>query len=92
MSVPDSLTQKMELFRQSAVVQREQDDLFSEVAWQQVMLGQNLIPQQHHPLANQVSSEKLQQFMQDLKLIVTDIVDKLPSHEDTLDELGTQTG
>lgn len=92
MSVPDSLTQKMELFRQSAVVQREQDDLFSEVAWQQVMLGQNLIPQQYHPLANQVSSEKLQQFMQDLKLIVTDITDKLPSHKDTLDQLGVQTG
>lgn len=91
MSIPDSLSQKIELFRQSAIVQREQDDLFSEVAWQQVMLGQNLMPQHYHPLADQVSTDKLQQFMRDLKLIVTDLTSKLPSHRQTIEQLLAQS-
>lgn len=90
MSIPDSLANKIELFRHSAIVQKEQDDLFSEVAWQQVMLGQNLKPQNFHPLANQVPAEKLQQFMTDLKLIVADIVGKLPSHQHSLEQLMTR--
>lgn len=87
MSIPDELTQKIELFQQSGVVLREQDELFSEVAWQQVMLGQGLMPSHYHVAANKFSDAQLKQLMQDMKVIVQGIVHKLPTHAQTLAQL-----
>lgn len=87
MAIPDELAHKIELFRSSGVVQREQDELFSEVAWQQVMLGQGITPQNYHAAANKFSEGQLKQLMQDMKLIVQGIVHKLPSHTQTLEQL-----
>lgn len=84
MSVPDSLQQKMELFAASGLNFREQDDLFTEIAWQQVMLGQGLQPESYHPMANAVSPEQLNDMLENLKVIMDKTTDKLSSHEQFL--------
>lgn len=70
MEVPDTLTKKMALFAQSGKVFREQDELFTEIAWQQVMIGQNLIPQDYHPIANSLSDEQIFDLMKNLKILI----------------------
>ncbi len=90
MTIPDDLAHKIELFRRNGIVQREQDELFSEVAWQQVMLGQRVRPSQYHAAANKFSDQQLKQLMQDMKLIVQGIVHKLPSHAQTLAQFSSR--
>lgn len=87
MAVPDSLSRKIELFRHSAVLQREQDDLFTELAWQQVLLGQRVLPTQYQPLANRLSEPQLHELLENLAAIVQDIVKPLPTHADFLQRM-----
>lgn len=87
MTIPDSLRHKIELFKRTGKLFREQDELFSEVAWHQVLMGQNIIPESYHPLAESISKEQLAEFMQNLKIIIKRGVGLLPTHQDFLRKL-----
>lgn len=84
MDVPESLMQKIHLFEQSGKLFRDYDDLFTEVAWQQVMLGQGIVPKDRHPLTNAITKEQLADLMANLKVIIERNVAKLPEHHDFL--------
>lgn len=82
MTIPDSLQHKMDLFRTSGHLFRDPDDLFRESSWVQVMLGQGLTPQSWHRHVDQLTPQQLDQFMGDVKALVAQTVDPLPSHAD----------
>ena len=84
MEVPDSLAHKIELFRTSGNLFREQNDLFLESSWLQVLVGQGVKPGDYHPLANGMSEEKLFELLANIKKIKNEPVDKLASHDDFL--------
>ncbi|WP_323847416.1 tryptophan halogenase family protein [Microbulbifer magnicolonia] len=84
MTVPDSLRDKMELFRSSGKVFRDYDDLFAEAAWQQVMIGQGIVPEDHHPLVDSLSEEQMSDLMASLKTLIGGTVAGLPDHEQFL--------
>jgi tryptophan halogenase len=81
MDVPDTLAHRIELFRGTGRVFRARADLFQENSWVQVMLGQGILPEQYHPVADVLSDEELTRFMGDIKTRVQTTVKKLPSHE-----------
>lgn len=81
MSIPDSLRHKIELFRSSGHVHREKSDLFTEIAWYQVMMGQNLLPEDYHPMADTLSKAQLAGFMGDLKSLMQGTAGQLSEHE-----------
>ncbi len=81
MAIPETLQHKIDLFRASGRVVREQDELFLEPGWVQVMVGQGIIPRAYHPAADQLSEADLTKFFADLKTIIGRAVDTLPSHE-----------
>lgn len=87
MDVPESLSQKMALFEQTGKIFREQDELFTEIAWQQVMIGQGLIPKDHHPLVDSLSSEQITELMDNLKVIIKRSVKNMTSHDEFLSKL-----
>ncbi|MDX2210533.1 MAG: tryptophan halogenase family protein [Sphingopyxis sp.] len=64
MALPDTLAEKLALFRSQGQVLREADELFTEPGWVQVMIGQHVIPQRWHPLAEAISEKDLADFMQ----------------------------
>lgn len=84
---PESLLRRIELFAGSGRVFREQDELFSETAWEQVMLGQGVTPADYHPLAHNLSDEELKEFLASWKRIVDKTVAQLPRHDDFLKPL-----
>ena len=84
MAVPDSLAHKIELFKSSGKVFRESEELFAEVAWQQVLIGQGVIPDDYHPIANSINDEQLTGMIRDLRSLIGSAVAKLPSHEQFL--------
>ncbi len=87
MDIPESLAKKMALFEHSGKIFREQDELFTEIAWQQVMIGQGLVPQDHHPLVDTLTDEQITDLMDNLKTIISRAVDKLPAHNEFLEKL-----
>lgn len=52
MSLPDSLSEKIELFRSRGLVQEYREGLFLHPSWVAVLIGQGVIPERRHPLAN----------------------------------------
>ncbi|WP_078085047.1 tryptophan halogenase family protein [Microbulbifer mangrovi] len=84
MAVPDSLNAKIELFRSTGKVFRDYDDLFTEVAWQQVLIGQGVLPEDYHVIAEGLSDAQLNDLMQSLKTLIQGTVAQLPAHEEFL--------
>lgn len=80
MSIPDSLKNKIELFKQTGKLIREDDKLFAEVAWQQVMIGQGLIPDDYGALADSLTDEQLTELFNNLKTLINSTVGQLPNH------------
>jgi tryptophan halogenase len=84
MSVPDSLTHKLELFAASGRTGRDADDLFRDASWVQVMLGQGIMPADYDPMADQIAPPQLDEFLANLRKLITRAVASLPTHEDYL--------
>jgi tryptophan halogenase len=84
MDIPDSLADKVRLFRETGKVYREQDELFSEVAWLQVLVGQGLMPGDFHPLAGVLPQATLAEMLANVKAVVQKPLPHLPSHDDFL--------
>ncbi len=82
MEIPDSLTQKIELFRETGRVFRKNEELFAENSWVQVMLGQGIMPRAYHPIANKLPDEELENLLAGLRDSVTNTVAGLPNHRD----------
>jgi len=78
--IPESLRQRMALFKETGRVFKPQDDVFSENSWVQVMMGQGLIPESYHNVVDSMSNEQLQQFLGDIQRGVERTVAALPNH------------
>ncbi len=81
MPIPDTLAAKIDLFRAGGHVVREHEELFTEVAWFQVMVGQGIMPAANHPLADQIPEGELAEYMTLLEAIIGREVAQMPSHE-----------
>ncbi len=80
MEIPDSLTQKIELFRETGRVFRKNEELFAENSWVQVMMGQGILPHAYHPIVTKLSDEELDQLLAGLRDSITKTVAGLPEH------------
>jgi len=87
MDIPASLSDKIELFQTTGKVLRDHEDLFTDIAWQQVMIGQGIIPQDYHSVVDSLSEGQLQDLMASLKTLINTTVEKLPEHEQFLPEM-----
>lgn len=84
MEIPDSLAQRMALFRDSAHAYQEGNDLFRVDSWVQVLLGQGLAPSSHHRLAKMMDPSELQKALAALKANIDAAVARMPPHQEFL--------
>jgi len=84
MNIPDNLAHKIDIFKRNGRLFREQNDLFTDSSWLQVMLGQGIVPQDYHPMANTMSNEKLADMLKRVKEIKHEPISKMPSHDEFL--------
>lgn len=80
MDVPESLAQKIALFRETGRVFRRNEELFAENSWVQVMMGQGIMPATYHPIAAKLRDEELAKFLSNLRENVSRTVAGLPAH------------
>jgi tryptophan halogenase len=81
MSVPPRLLEYMDLFRDSGRFYRENEELFAQISWVQVMLGQRITPRSYHPLVDLISDSDLDDFIGNVRRVVERCVDAMPPHE-----------
>ncbi len=81
MTVPPSLQHRIDLFRQTGRVFRVPNELFAENSWIQVMIGQGIMPLQHHQSADLMGDAELSHFLGSIKGAVDKTVSQLPSHQ-----------
>jgi tryptophan halogenase len=81
MEVPDSLRDRVELFRQGGYIYKNDAELFTVDSWISVMLGQRIQPQSYHHFAR-VNDKELKEFMTKHRAHVASIVNALPTHAD----------
>jgi len=81
MDIPDTLRHRLELFRETGRVFRISNELFAENSWIQVMLGQGIEPQQHHPVADLMGDQELSSFLEGIRTTVQQTVSQLPAHQ-----------
>ncbi|EWH11494.1 Tryptophan halogenase [Catenovulum agarivorans DS-2] len=79
MQVPETLAHRLELFEQTGKVFRKNNELFDD-SWQQVMIGQGLIPQHYHPIVDNMPDEELKRFLKSIKDGIDNTVNQLPEH------------
>jgi tryptophan halogenase len=80
MDVPASLRHRIEQFRETGRVFRQQNELFAENSWIQVMLGQGIQPQRHHPSADLMGDQELRGFLDGIRERVRRTVATMPAH------------
>ena len=81
MDVPDSLANKIELFKANGRISRYNDELFTELGWLQVLWGQGLRPTGYHPLADQLSTAQLGEFMELAHKHAAHVAGQMPLHK-----------
>ena len=81
MDVPESLAERITLFKEQAHAFQKQNELFRVDSWTQVMLGQGVTPTSYHPAATMLSDTQLMQSMRQQRERVTNAVSQLPTHE-----------
>ena len=82
MSIPDSLQRKFDLFSSNGRVFRDNAELFSEISWVEVFLGQNIVPSGYHPLVDTLSEERIAEFLKNVHTTIQRCVDAMPDHAD----------
>ena len=81
MEIPDSLQDRLELFKSHGRIFRDNDELFTDLGWVQVLTGQGITPERYHPVVDAISDQQLDKYMQDLKTIMQNEVAKMTTHE-----------
>jgi tryptophan 7-halogenase len=84
MSVPDTLRHKIDLFGANGRFFRQNDELFNETSWAQVMLGQGIRPQGYHPLVDNTDDAPIYQMLANVKAVMHAVVDRMPTHEQAI--------
>ncbi|MEP2551822.1 MAG: tryptophan 7-halogenase, partial [Marinomonas sp.] len=84
MSVPDSLSEKMELFRTNGQIFREEDELFTETSWAAVMMGQGLHMQGNNAMAATLDMAKLKPELDEMEKSIRFLIGQMPTHDEYL--------
>ena len=81
MSIPESLRERLDLFESAGQSAVRNTDLFKEVSWFSLMVGQGRPPREYHPIADLISEDELKERLTQVRSKVQDRVDGLISHD-----------
>jgi tryptophan halogenase len=80
--IPDTLAHRMAIFHENGYAWPDDVSLFRVDSWVQVMMGQGLMPKQHHAAGRVLPSKGLDQQLMTLRKMIDSTVSQLPEHGD----------
>ena len=85
MAIPESLQAYIGLFRDSGRFFRNADEMFAEMSWVQIMLGQRIEPRGYHPLVDLMPEADLLRFVGDVERTIAACVEAMPPQQAFID-------
>ena len=79
MEIPDSLRERVELFRRGGHAYKRDGELFTIDSWVSVLMGQQVEPETWHHVA-QLDPRELKDFMAKYRAKVAEVINALPQH------------
>jgi len=86
MDIPDSLQEKLELYRAGSWLERDNRELFGEDSWLAVLNGQHVQARSYSPLVDTLSTNKLDSILRDTREVIEKCASSMPLHEDFIRE------
>ena len=86
MPIPDSLENKLELWRAKGRLFREQRELFATPSWVAVLLGQGIVPDETEPAADALDPAMISDALDKMKLSYRRMAEHMPMHGDFVAE------
>jgi tryptophan halogenase len=83
---PDSLQNKIDLFRNNGRVFRDGIEMFTEISWVEVMIGQGIVPKNYHPLVDTIEEAEIERYLAKIQTTIAKCVDVMPLHADYVKE------
>lgn len=84
MEVPKALTDKIDLYRHSGRVYRDNYESFGGLSWLAVMTGQGISTRAYNPVADHIPEEILIRQLENIKRVIDNSCQSMPSHEEFL--------
>ncbi len=84
-TLPDSLKEKLELFRSYGRIAREDNELFPMQSWLYVMTGQGIRPRRTEPLADTLDPAAIAASLDHIRAVIRKCTDAMPMHQDFID-------
>ena len=81
MAIPDSLAERIELYRRTGRVFQQRYELFSDSSWFFVLDGLGLRPRDYNPLVDTADFEQVKGFMNEIRTRIAGEVGIAPSHD-----------
>ncbi|NOT64663.1 MAG: tryptophan 7-halogenase [Methylotenera sp.] len=82
MEIPATLQKKFDLYLGNGRVFRDNNELFTDTSWLQVMHGQGLRPSDFPPLADNLSDQELTEFLNEIEIVIKKCIAVMPTHEE----------
>jgi tryptophan 7-halogenase len=83
-TLPDTLRERIELFRANGALREGVDELFRASSWQSVFEGMGIRPRGHSPRVENLDYATIEQTLRNAKAAIAGMVEHLPTHEQFL--------
>jgi len=82
MNIPDSLRQRLELFRERGRVFRECSEFFNETSWFAILIGQHVQPRGYDPLVDTLTEDEFRKRMANIRDTIAKCAATMPTHRE----------
>lgn len=86
MPVPDSLIEKIRLFRERGQIDHSSEQFFSGDSWCSILEGMKIRPKKYHPLMDAFDNQYLAQSLQENMQNIYRTVAQMPTHSDYIQQ------
>lgn len=84
MPLPESLKERIELFKAHGIVREERDELFRSTSWQSVFEGMGIRPSKYSPRVDNIELAQINENLKLARSAILNMVKTLPTHDEYL--------
>ena len=84
MDIPDSLKQRLDIFRERGMIINKAEETFYASSWLAIMVGQGPMPTGHSPLLDGPTKDGLRDMLRTMRHQIKTWIDPLPSQDELL--------
>lgn len=85
-NVPESLTNKLKLFKSHGRILSNETDLFANDSWNTILTGMGVLPRTYDPVIDTLDAQKVSQLLDDVEQSLHHSVAQLLSHDQYLQQ------